>query len=352
LLRLSLQVLITRTSSLVAFHSIRQPLSSFNSVEQFATLISYFCYTNMQNIIITGGTGLVGNALTAQLLQLGYGVHIFTRSVLNKKNTDRLKYFAWDTQKQSFDVEALNNAIAIVNLAGEGVADKRWSVKRKEAILQSRIQSGALVCKMLLQHKHNITTLIQASATGWYGPNATTNSDFQETSPAHNDYLGQTCQAWEQSIATVLSSNIRVVTLRIGIVLSSKGGMVKELAKPMQLGVIPVFGNGQQIVPWIHITDLTTIITTAITNANYSGIYNAVASNNTTQKSLAIQIAKALGKKTIIRFPISAFLLKIILGEMSIEVLKSAVIENDKIKKAGYTFQYPALESIKEVYFL
>jgi uncharacterized protein len=303
----------------------------------------------MQNIIITGGTGLVGNALTAQLLQLGYGVHIFTRSVHNKKNTDRLKYFEWNTQTQTFDVNALYNAIAIVNLAGEGVADKRWSVQRKEAILQSRTQSGALVSKMLLQHKHTITTLVQASATGWYAPNAIANNNYQETLPAHNDYLGQTCQAWEQSIASVLSSNIRVVTLRIGIVLSRKGGMVKELAKPMQLGVIPVFGNGQQIVPWIHITDLTAIITTAITNTSYTGVYNAVASNNTTQKSLAIQIAKALGKSAFIRFPIPSFLLKIMLGEMSIEVLKSAIIENDKIKKAGFTFQYPALESIVEV---
>ncbi len=303
----------------------------------------------MQNIIITGGTGLVGQALTAQLLQHGYGVHIFTRSVINKKSTNKLKYFEWNTTKQSFDIAALENAIAIINLAGEGVADKRWTIKRKAEILNSRKESGALVTKMLLQNKNTITTLIQASATGWYAPNANTYNSFQETLPAHNDYLGQTCAAWEQSIEAVKQNNIRVVTVRIGIVLSSKGGMVKELAKPMQLGVVPVFGNGKQIVPWIHCTDLVAMIITAIENKNYNGIYNAVASNNTTQKLLAIQIGKALGKKIFIKIPIPAFVLKIMLGEMSIEVLKSAVVENDKIKKAGFTFQYPALESIENL---
>jgi uncharacterized protein len=139
-----------------------------------------------------------------------------------------------------------------------------------------------------------------------------------------------------------------LVVLRIGIVLSQHGGMVKELKKPMAFGLVPIFGNGKQVVSWIHIADLCNLILFGIEN-NIEGIYNAVSSEPIVQKVLSKQIAKALGKRLRIPFYIPSFLLKIALGEMSIEVLKSTTVNNTKIKKAGFQFEYPALESISKL---
>jgi uncharacterized protein (TIGR01777 family) len=305
----------------------------------------------MKNILITGGTGLVGTHLTQLLLSKGYGVHIFTRKIPNTILNENIKFFEWNTDKNTYDKKAFENVIAIVNLAGAGVADKRWSDTRKAEILNSRVQSGNLLVKALQETKNTIATIIQASATGWYNvdiPFIEKENQFQEDEPAHNDFLGTTCKAWEESIKGVIALQKRLVTIRIGIVLSKKGGMVKELAKPMRYGILPILGNGKQMVPWIHIDDVCNLIIFAI-EKNIEGTYNAVSSNPVAQKLLSKQIAKALHKNYFIAPPIPAIILKIMLGEMSIEILKSATINNAKIKKEGYIFKYPNLESIKDL---
>jgi uncharacterized protein len=302
----------------------------------------------MQNILITGGTGLVGTQLTQLLLSKGYGVHIFTRKIPTTLPKENVRYFEWNTAQGTYNKNAFTNVVAIVNLAGAGVADKRWTVARKAEILNSRIQSGNLLVKALQETNNTVATIIQASAIGWYNmdiPFAEKENINQEDQAANTDFLGNTCKAWEHSIQGVLTLQKRLVTLRIGIVLSSKGGMVKELATPMGFGILPVFGNGKQIVPWIHIDDVCGIILFAIEH-NISGVYNTVASQPVAQKILSNQIAKALHKKWFIAPPIPSFILKLMLGEMSIEITKSALLKNDKIKKAGFTFQYPALENI------
>jgi uncharacterized protein len=302
----------------------------------------------MKSILITGGTGLVGTHLTQLLLSKGYGVHIFTRKIPSTLPKENIRFFEWNTEKSTYDKNAFENIIAIVNLAGAGVADKRWSVARKAEILSSRVQSGNLLVKALQETNNTVTTIIQASASGWYNmdiPFAEKENSYQEDEPANTDFLGNTCKGWEESIKGVLALQKRLVTIRIGIVLSKLGGMVKELAKPMSFGILPVFGNGKQIVPWIHIDDVCGIILFAI-EKNISGVFNAATSEPATQKILAKQIAKALHKKYFIAPPIPAFVLKLMLGEMSIEILKSANVFNSKIKKEGYHFLYPSLESI------
>ncbi len=302
----------------------------------------------MQQILITGGTGLVGTQLTQLLLSKGYGVHIFTRNKPKNTTKENIKYFEWDTEIGTYDKNAFNNVVAIVNLAGAGVADKRWSKERKSEILNSRVQSGNLLVKALQETTNTVTIIIQASASGWYNMEQlshTNGNQFQEDQPANTDFLGATCKAWEDSIKGVLALHKRLVTIRIGIVLSINGGMVKELAKPMNFGIIPVFGNGKQIVPWIHIDDVCGMILFAI-EKNINGIYNAASSEPVNQKTLAKQIAKVLQKKCFIAPPIPSFVLKLMLGEMSIELLKSISISNTKIKKEGYNFLYPSLVSI------
>jgi uncharacterized protein (TIGR01777 family) len=256
-----------------------------------------------------------------------------------------LSYAKWDIEKGEIDLEALAKANIIVHLAGEGVADKRWSEKRKQAIVDSRVQSGNLLVKALSENKHQVKTFIAASAIGWYGPDtaASLEHGFVETDTPDNSYLGNTCQLWEQSTAAVASMGIRLVTLRIGIVFNKKGGALAEFLKPAKFALAAILGNGKQIVSWIHQSDLCKMIQYAIETPAVQGVYNAVAPNPVTNKKLVLTIAK---NTYPIYFPlfVPSFILKIILGEMSIEVLKSTNVNAKKIQGAGFIFDYPNVE--------
>ena len=302
----------------------------------------YF-YT-MQTVLITGGTGMVGQALAKQFIANGYEVIILSRSP-QRSSRLHLSYAKWDVEKEEIDLDALAKANIIVHLAGEGVADKRWTVKRKQAIVDSRVRSGNLLVKALSENKYQVKTFIAASAIGWYGPDtaASLEHGFVETDTADNSYLGNTCQLWEQSTAAVANMGIRLVTLRIGIVFNKKGGALAEFLKPAKFALATILGTGKQIVSWIHYQDLCKMIQYAIKTPAVQGVYNAVAPNPVTNKKLVLTIAK---NTYPIYFPsfVPGFLLKIILGEMSIEVLKSAKVSAQKIQDAGFVFDYPNVE--------
>jgi uncharacterized protein (TIGR01777 family) len=298
----------------------------------------------MQTVLITGGTGMIGQALAKQFITNGYEVIILSRSP-KRSSRLHLSYAKWDIEKGEIDLEALAKANIIVHLAGEGVADKRWSEKRKQAIVDSRVNSGNLLVKALSENNHQLKTFIAASAIGWYGPDtaASLEHGFVETDTPDNSYLGNTCQLWEQSTAAVASMGIRLVTLRIGIVFNKKGGALAEFLKPAKFALAAILGNGKQIVSWIHQADLCKMIQFAIETPAVQGVFNAVAPNPVTNKKLVITIAK---NTYPIYFPsfVPGFLLKIILGEMSIEVLKSAKVSAQKIQDAGFIFDYPNVE--------
>jgi uncharacterized protein (TIGR01777 family) len=302
----------------------------------------YLCL--MQTILITGGTGMVGQALTNYLIDNGYDVIVLTRSE-KKSSRLHLSYAKWDIEKQHIYQDALKLADIIVHLAGESVATKRWSKKRKEEIVQSRIQSGALLVKALSENKHKVKTVIAASAIGWYGPDtaASLQYGFNENDAPDDSYLSTTCQQWEQSVAAISNMGIRLVKLRIGIVFNKRGGALAEFIKPAQFGIAAILGSGTQIMSWIHQQDLCKMILFAAADENVQGVYNAVAPAPATNKQIVELVASKLFPFHI-SVKVPEFILKIMLGEMSVEVLKSANVSSDKIQQAGFKFDYPAID--------
>jgi len=305
----------------------------------------------MKNILIAGGSGLVGKRLTEMLLDKGYSVTILTRSSNIVSNNPNIFFANWNTDKQTIDEQAVSKADAIINLAGAGVADKRWSVERKKEIVDSRVNSGRLIVNALQRIPNNVSVVVNASAIGWYAPNQQSNEIYQEGEPANIDFLGETCKQWELSIHPISLTKKRLVKLRIGIVLSKDGGALKEFLKPLKFGVATILGSGKQKISWIHIDDLCRMFIAAVEQESMNGVYNAVSPMVTTNSKLNIALAKKLRGKFYIPIFVPKFLLKIVLGELSVEVLKSSDISCKKIHDAGFQFLYPSIESAFEQMF-
>ncbi len=312
----------------------------------------------MSTVLITGGTGLIGRALSKALLEEGYAVIVLTRDKTSVKGSeqfsDNLCYAEWDVKNQTIDEEAIRKADYIVHLAGAGVADKRWTESRKQEIVNSRVDSSKLIVDSLQNIQNTVKVVVSASAIGWYltpqlnpspaGEARDLTQKLTETDPPANDFLGKTCQLWEKSIEAVTGLGKRLVTLRTGIVLSTEGGALKEFLKPLHFGIAAILGNGKQIISWIHIDDLVDMYIHAIENENMQGVYNAVAPRPVSNKELTLQLAKSRGK-FFIPFHVPSFVLKLVLGEMSTEVLKTAAISSGKIQATGFAFHFPAISS-------
>jgi uncharacterized protein (TIGR01777 family) len=300
----------------------------------------------MATIIITGGTGLIGHALARALLEKGHHVIILSRKPAGKLMHENLSYAGWNVQEQTMDPAVIGAADYIIHLAGAGVAEKRWTNKRKQEIISSRIESSKLIVDSLKNFPNKVKAVLSASAIGFYGPDPVIPNPkpFSENAPADDSFLGNTCKQWEESIEPVTQSGIKLVKLRIGIVLSKEGGALKEFLKPLQFGIATILGSGKQIISWIHIDDLVSIFMRAIEDEKMSGVFNAVAPNPVSNKELTLELAKSRGK-FFIPFHVPAFILKLMLGEMSIEVLKSATISCNKIQDTGFRFQFPDIRS-------
>jgi uncharacterized protein len=296
----------------------------------------------METVIITGGTGLIGTALTSFLVSKGYKVIILSRKVHAPK--ENISYALWDLKRSYIDPNAIGQADHIIHLAGAGVADKRWTRKRKEEIRSSRVEGSKLIVKSLSEISNKIRTVASASAMGWYGSDKKDGMPFVETDPPSIDFLGSTAKLWEESIRPVTDLGKRLVILRTGIVLSNSGGAFKEFLKPLKAGVAAILGSGNQVISWIHIDDLCRLYLTAIEMNPVNGVYNATAPETITNKQLMLKLAKSR-RRPYIPIHVPEFVLKIVLGEMSIEVLKSATVDDTKIRKAGFNFIYPTIES-------
>ena len=298
----------------------------------------------METILITGGTGLVGRALTGILALQGYRVIIVSRKIPVLLPGPNIQYAVWDIKNQMFDKHAIEKCDYIVHLAGAPVVDKKWTKAYMDEIVNSRVNSSKLIVQSLNRHAHKVKAVISASAIGYYGKDKNRLHAFIETDAADTHFLGTTCRLWEESIDPVETLGIRLVKLRVGIVLSNDGGALTEFKKPIRFGIAAVLGSGKQVISWIHITDLCRMIIYAIENKNISGTYNATAPAPVTNKKLTLELAGNIKGKNYIPVHIPSFLLKTVLGQRSIEVLKSTTVSCEKIKQAGFNFLYPEIE--------
>lgn len=296
----------------------------------------------MKSILITGGTGLVGKRLIEILLQHNYAVIVLTRKLPAQPAIPNVDYALWNVKGQTLDIAAVQKADAIIHLAGAGVMDKKWTTEYKKEIETSRTQSSNLLIKTLQNNQHKVKVLLSASAIGWYGGDNTLIQSFTEDMPADNSFLGDVCKKWEQSVEAAEQLGIRVCKLRTGIVLSNNGGAYKEFKTPTKLGVAAILGNGKQIVSWIHIDDLCLQYLYLLTNENLQGNYNAVAPTPVSNKTLTLTIAKK--RAFFIPFYVPTLILKIMLGDRCVEILKSATVSAAKIMATGFQFKYPTIE--------
>jgi uncharacterized protein len=311
----------------------------------------------MPTVLITGGTGMIGTALSRHLLNQGYDVIVLSRNPIETASAYRTStqqnsfrpsgkifYARWDTQKQYIDREALSQADHIVHLAGEGVAKKRWTKKRKEEIRLSRTMSSETLYHMLSTQPNKVKSVVSASAIGWYGPDHG-GKPFVEEDPSAGDFLGQTCKAWEESIEKVSLLGIRLVKLRLGIALSNEGGALAEFKRPARMGIAAVLGSGRQVTSWIHIDDLCRAFIHSIETPEMTGTFNLVAPEPTSNRDLTLGIAKSMNGHFFISFHVPSFLLKLLMGEMSVEVLKSTTVDSNKLQQTGFNFIYPNISS-------
>ncbi len=296
--------------------------------------------SSQKHVLLAGGSGLVGSRLTDLLVGKDYHVHILSRK--SRRSSDpKISYHQWDLNKNAIDPKALE-VDAIVNLAGAGIADKRWTTARKREILESRTLSTALIGKGISDFQQKPTHYIGASAIGIYGSTSETMLTEEYVS-ADDDFMVDVCRQWEEAHLQLANNIKHLSILRIGIVLSTKGGALKEILKPLEMGRIGAyFGDGQMIYSWIHIDDLCQQIIDLIENKLEPDIYNAVAPNPATNKELVKTIEIASEKKAL-TLSTPSFMMKLVFGEMSKTILNNTSVSSSKIEKAGFRFQYPKL---------
>ncbi|MEN7547443.1 TIGR01777 family oxidoreductase [Rapidithrix thailandica] len=298
-----------------------------------------------QNVLITGGTGLVGTYLTRLLLKKGFRVSHLSRS--RHKHQD-IEYYLWNIGDQFIEEGAIEDADYIIHLAGASIGEKRWTPARKQELRDSRVLSTKLLAQRLTTASHKVKAFIAASAIGIYGD--TGNQWATEESKPGSGFLANLCKEWESKIDLIADLGIRTVKIRSGIVLSKKGGVLEQMALPVKLFAGTPLGNGKQYFPWIHIEDISQMFLYAIENESLVGPFNGVAPNPVTNT----QFTKALGKilcRPVWPIGVPPFVLNIALGEMASTALESSRISAKKIQEAGFHFSFKtAQEALKDLF--
>jgi uncharacterized protein (TIGR01777 family) len=294
-----------------------------------------------KNVLITGGTGFIGKHLTNLLIENNYSVAILSRSA--KQNTNDISYYQWDVEKQFIDEKAVLKADYIIHLAGEGIADQRWTSKRKKAIVDSREKSIELIYAVLKNNNKKLEAFVSASGVGIYGAIDGPKVCIESTRAA-DDFLGSTCQKWEAAADTIEGLGIRTVKIRTGLVFGKDEGFLKKLTPIFKYKLGAALGSGKQYMPWIHIDDLCSIYLSALQKTEMSGAYNAAIDDHTNNWIFSKALAEIYGYK--IWLPnVPAFLMRLALGEMAVIILKGRRVSSDKIEKTGFQFKYNKLKA-------
>lgn len=298
-----------------------------------------------KNVLITGGTGFIGKHMTDLLLENGFTVSILSRN--KKENLSTVFYYTWDVKNQIIEEEAVLNADFIIHLAGENIAEKRWTTKRKAEIIDSREQSIQLIYSVLKKNSKILDAFISASAVGIYGAVNGRAICTEETTLA-NDFLGVTCKKWETAADRVGQLGIRTVKIRTGLVLGKNDGFLNKLIPLFKWNLGAALGLGEQYMPWIHVSDLCRIYLEAIVNSKMEGPYNAAINDNTTNAIFSKTLAKLYGHSLWLP-NVPAFILKIMMGEMAKIVLTGRRVSSDKIESTGFHFEHNDLKETLKI---
>jgi uncharacterized protein (TIGR01777 family) len=290
----------------------------------------------MAKILITGGSGLVGTQLSEQLTKDGHEVSHLSRTI----GGSNYPTFKWDLKKGFIDEEAFVGLDHIIHLAGAGVADERWTEKRKKLILDSRVDGVRLLYDYVSKLDVKLKSFVSASAIGIYGGD-TGDVLLKEDSPYGNDFLAEVVKSWEAE-TDKFSKITKVAKVRIGIVLSEKGGALPEILKPIKLYAGAPLGTGEQYLSWIHINDLCAIFAYIVSN-NLEGVYNATAPNPVTNEAMTKAIAKTVVKPLFLP-NVPAFVMNLMLGEMAQIVLGGNKVSGERIIQTGFRFEYDLLQ--------
>lgn len=286
-------------------------------------------------ILIAGASGLIGSALKLEASKVGHEVASLSRSSNLNKNS-----FLWNPDEGKIDLRSLEGTDVIINLSGENIAKGRWSDKRKKEVIESRVKSTSLLVESLSKHPHQVKTLINASAIGYYG---SSKDILTEDSPPGTSFLSEVCTRWEKEAIKAQHLGLRVVTIRLGIVLSPQGGALKNMLPIFKLGLGGVLGDGKQYWSWISLEDSIRAILHILNNENLSGPVNLTSGQPTTNAEFSEALAKSLGKKLF--FPVPKLILTFALGEMAEELLLAdqKVVPN-KLANSDFQFQDTSLE--------
>lgn len=296
-------------------------------------------------ILITGGSGLLGSALTKKLLLNNIEVVHLTR---NKSSKNDVKNYLWNWEKNEIDENCFIGVTHIVHLAGAGIAEKAWTQKRKEHIVKSRVLTTRLMYSKITELKLPISAFIAASAVGIYGAQKS-EKVFDEEDEPFEDFMGNCCKQWESSV-NKFETISRIVKLRLGVILDKNHGALPRIANMVKNGIGSPLGDGQQYMPWIHIEDAVSIFFNSIKNEKISGTFNAVSSDYITNSELTKKIGEVFNKK--IWLPnVPSFVLQFLYGEMSDTILKGVKVSNKKLKEIELKLKYEKIEdALLEIY--
>lgn len=298
----------------------------------------------VKKILITGASGLVGAELKKHLIAKGYEVNTLSRKKTNDPNN-----YVWNIFKGEIDPNCLTDVDSIVHLAGEPVADKKWTNEQKKVIIDSRVKSTELLYKAIkVSENHNIKSFISASAVGYYGDCG--DEILNEGSPNGFGFLAECCKLWENAVDEGKRLSLRIVKLRTGIVISKHGGALPQLALPVKLFVGSAIGAGKQWIPWLHNEDMVEMYIKAIENPKMEGNFNACAPFPVTNSALTKAIAKQLHRPFWpVRVP--KIVIELLLGERVEAVLMSNNCSAQKLLDNNFKFKFTRIEdALKDIY--
>ena len=291
-------------------------------------------------LVITGASGFIGSALCDKLLAQGHALTLFTRGSPRDANTGTKRWLHWTPGAlREWDI-ALDGADGVINLAGEPIAEKKWTPTQRRRIEKSRIDATYSLVQACAKAKQRPQFLINASAVGYYGPHGD-EMITEEIAPG-NDFLSVLCRDWEEEAKKAEELGMRVVRLRIGIVLGHGGGALGKMALPFKYFAGGALGSGQQWMSWIHLEDLVGLIVQAIDDPRTAGPVNATAPNPVRNKEFCQTLAKVMHRPCWATVP--GFALRMALGDMAEMLLTGQRVIPAVAEKSGYRFRYPTLE--------